>query len=274
MTTDAVEGGRYFAADAEADDELARLKLLEALSDPYTFRYLDGIGVRQGWRCLEVGAGAGSVVRWLSERVGPTGKVVAADLDPRFLGDISAGNVEVRRCDITQDDIEPASYDLVHCRALLMHMDDPADVLRRMATALRPGGWLVAEDGDFGTGESLDPAHPLAEAVHSCFRARIEFLSATNVMDLRYGRVLPVHMESLGLIELGNEAVTRVNHGGSAPSRYVVQSGQLIDDAIIANGVLAESEVVDARRALEDPAFIYRGALMQSVWGRRATEPA
>ncbi len=155
-----------------------------------------------------------------------------------------------------------------------MHMDDPADVLRRMAAALRPGGWLVAEDGDFGTVESLDPAHPLAEAFHSCFRARIEFLSATNVMDLRYGRVLPVHMESLGLIELGNEAVTRVNHGGSASSRYLVQSGQLIDDAIIAKGVLAESEVVDARRALEDPAFIYRGALMQSVWGRRATVPA
>ena len=274
MTTDAVEGGRYFAADAEADDELARLKLLEALCDPWTFRYLDGIGVRQGWRCLEVGAGAGSVVRWLSERVGSAGRVVAADLDPRFLGDLVAPNVEVRRCDITQDDIEPASYDLVHCRALLMHMDDPADVLRRMAAALRPGGWLVAEDGDFGIVESLDPAHPLAEAFHSCFRARIEFLSATNVMDLRYGRVLPVHMESLGLIELGNEAGTRVEHGGSAFSCYLVQSGQLIDDAIIAKGVLAESEVVDYRRALEDPAFMYRGALMQSVWGRRATEPA
>ena len=224
MTTDAVEDGRYFAADAEADDELARLKLLEALCDPWTFRYLDGIGVRQGWRCLEVGAGAGSVVRWLSERVGSAGRVVAADLDPRFLGDLRAPNVEVRRCDITQDDIEPASYDLVHTRALLMHMNDPADVLRRMAAALRPGGWLVAEDGDFGTVESLDPAHPLAEAFHSSFRARIEFLSATNVMDPRYGRVLPVHMESLGLIELGNEAVTWVDHGGSALSRYLVQS--------------------------------------------------
>ena len=183
MTTDAAEGGRYFAADAEADDELARLKLLEALCDPWTFRCLDGIGVRQGWRCLEVGAGAGSVVRWLSERVGSAGRVVAADLDPRFLGDLRAPNVEVRRCDITQDDIEPASYDLVHCRALLMHMNDPADVLRRMAAALRPGGWLVAEDADFGIVESLDPAHPLAEAFDSCFRARIEFLSATNVMD-------------------------------------------------------------------------------------------
>ena len=224
----------------------------------------------QAWLRI-VGAGAGSVVRWLSERVGLAGRVVAADLDPRFLGDLRAPNVEVRRCDITQDDIEPASYDLVHTRALLMHMNDPADVLRRMAGALRPGGRPVAEDGDYGTLESLDPAHPLAEAFHSSLRARIEFLSATNVMNPRYGRVPPVHMESLGLIELGNEAVTWVDHGASPLSRLWVQTWQLTDDAIIAKGGLAESEVVDARRALEDPAFDHRGALMQFVWGRRAT---
>jgi SAM-dependent methyltransferase len=52
----------------------------------------------------------------------------------------------VRRCDITVDDVEPASYDLVHSRFLLMHLDDPADALRRMAAALRPGGWFVAEE--------------------------------------------------------------------------------------------------------------------------------
>ena len=110
MTTDAAEGSRYFAADAKADDELARLKLLEAVCDPWTFRHLDGIGVRQGWRRLEVGAGAGSVVRWLSEPVGSAGRVVAGDLDPRFLGDlrapccattwphIPAGTSRARRC--------------------------------------------------------------------------------------------------------------------------------------------------------------------------------
>jgi len=81
---------------AEADEELARLKLLEAVCDPWTFRHLDGIGIRQGWRCLEVGAGAGSAVRWLSDRLGVAGRVVAADLDPRFRGDLRAPNVEVR----------------------------------------------------------------------------------------------------------------------------------------------------------------------------------
>lgn len=86
------------------------------------------------------------MVRWLSERVGQAGHVVAADLDSRFLGDLRAPNVEVRRCDITQDEFEPASYDLVHSRAVVVHMNDPADVLRRMVAALRPGGWLIAED--------------------------------------------------------------------------------------------------------------------------------
>lgn len=143
VKTDPARVARYFAADAEGGDELARLRLLEAEFDPRTFRYLDAIGVGAGWRCLEVGAGGGSVVRWLCEQVGPEGHVVAADIDPRFLDDVRKPNVEVRRCDITRDEIELGFYDLVHCRFLLMHLDDPADVLRRMAAALRPGGWLV-----------------------------------------------------------------------------------------------------------------------------------
>jgi hypothetical protein len=77
-------------------------------------------------------------------------------------------------------------------------------------------------------------------------------------------------MESLGLIELGNEAATLVDHGGSALSRFWVHTWQLTDDGMIANGAVTQSQVVDARRALEDPTFIYRGALMQAAWGRRS----
>src|SRR5882724_5901840 len=108
----------YFAADADAGDELARLRLIEDECDPQTFRYLETIGVGEGWRCLEVGAGAGSAVRWLSERVGPKGRVVATDIDPRFIGDLREPNIQVRRLDITCDDVEPGYYDLVHSRCL------------------------------------------------------------------------------------------------------------------------------------------------------------
>lgn len=107
---------QYVAADIDADTESRRLRLLEACRDPGTIRRLDRLGVSRGWGCLEVGAGHGSITRWLAERVGPTGSVIAADIDPRFLTDMPAG-VDVRRFDIRHDDLEVDTYDLVHCRA-------------------------------------------------------------------------------------------------------------------------------------------------------------
>jgi hypothetical protein len=56
-------GGHYFAADADSRDELARLRLLENECDPHTRRHIDTLGIGPGWRGLEVGAGAGAIVR-------------------------------------------------------------------------------------------------------------------------------------------------------------------------------------------------------------------
>lgn len=74
---------QYVAAEVNADTESGRLRLLEVCRDPGTIGRLDRLGVSCGWRCLEVGAGHGSIARWLAERVGPTGSVLAADIDPR-----------------------------------------------------------------------------------------------------------------------------------------------------------------------------------------------
>lgn len=269
MSHDDSQSDSYFWSDHQADDELTRLRLIEQFNDPSTLRQLDAIGVADGWRCLEVGAGAGSVVRWLSQRVGPAGNVVAADIDLRFLGDISARNVEVRRCDITQDAIEPSSYDLVHARNVLMHLRDPVAVLRRLIAALKPGGWLMVEDVDNGTVEAADPAHPCAAAFDRCAQARIAFLLASGVMDLRFARTLPVHIEQLGLIDVGNEGVAQVGPGRSPMSQLMIHSFRPMDDAMVANGVIAQSDASNAQRALKDPSFFYRGGLIVAVWGRK-----
>jgi SAM-dependent methyltransferase len=262
-------GGHYFAADADAHDELTRLQLLENECDPHTRRYLDAIGVGPGWSCLDVGAGAGAMVRWLAERVGPSGRVVAVDIDPRYLGDLCLPNVEVRHCDITLDDVEPESYDLVHCRFVLMHLDDPADALRRMTRALRPGGWLVAADPDNDVAGSVNSDHPLSELFDSCYRKRVEFASAARIADFRFGKVLLRYMEALGLGEMGNEGIARVVHGGDPFSDMWIKTWQRIDEAVVNHGVLSEPEVGGMRRAYEDPTFTYRTQLTQSVWGRK-----
>src|SRR5436309_6670469 len=115
-----VEQKQYFAADREFEDELGRLRLIEGKGDPFTTRLLTRLGVSRGWRCLEIGAGAGSIASWLADQVGPDGHVVATDIDPRFLRDLKAANVEVRRHDITREDVEADAFDLVHCRSLLV----------------------------------------------------------------------------------------------------------------------------------------------------------
>jgi SAM-dependent methyltransferase len=258
----------YFAADAEAGDELERLKLIEAAFDAHTFRHLDTIGVEIGWRCLEVGAGAGSVVRGLSERVGATGKVVAADIDPRFIGDLQQANIEVRRCDITCDDVEPAHYELVHSRLLLMHLADPTRVLERMAAALRPGGWLVCEECDGAVIRAIDAAHPRAGFFDTTFWKVWDFIATAGMMNPYLGPFLPSHIQCLGFIETGNEAVSWVAYGGDSWSRWWTQTLQRVNAIVIANGVISESEMAALCDTFKDPTFAYRGYGLLSAWGR------
>ncbi len=85
--------------------ERARLGLLEEYHDPLTVSQLDAIGVGEGWRCLDVGAGGGSVTRILAERVGISGSVLAVDLDTSLLDELASDRVEVRRHDLLSDQL-------------------------------------------------------------------------------------------------------------------------------------------------------------------------
>lgn len=58
-----------------------RLALMSRMLDPQMFFRLEQLGIAKVWKCLEVGAGNGSVAHWLAERVGPEGSVIASDID-------------------------------------------------------------------------------------------------------------------------------------------------------------------------------------------------
>ena len=112
--------------------ERERLAAIEAGLDPGTIESLEKIGVREGWHCLEVGAGAGSIAQWLCRRAGISGKVVATDLQTKFLEATDAPNLEVRKHDVTKEEFEPLAFDLVMARKVLEHLSDPSAALRRM----------------------------------------------------------------------------------------------------------------------------------------------
>ena len=141
-----------YLLDNRKDQAGDRFAALAAVYDPMTIGHFDRLGVGPGWRCLEIGAGGGSVVRYLSERVGPSGRVLATDIEPRFLDPLAdLGNVDVCRHDVVVDPLPEAEFDLVHARLVLVHVPERVMAIHRLVETLRPGGWLLIEDGDGAT---------------------------------------------------------------------------------------------------------------------------
>ena len=56
--------------------------------------------------------------------------------------------------------VPDASFDVVFCRYLLIHIADPLRVVREMMRVARPGGFVVAYEGDFS---SVGTSHPPCE---------------------------------------------------------------------------------------------------------------
>ncbi len=112
---------------------------------------LERIGVTAGWRCLDVGAGAGDVAVALSAMVGPTGRVYAVDSDPNAR-DVVAQAAAARGAQVValtqsgEDLLLPEPVDLAFARFLLLHVFDPAVVLRRMRQAVATTGWVVLQE--------------------------------------------------------------------------------------------------------------------------------
>lgn len=256
----------YFADKADHDEELSRLQKLEENRDPTTIRYLESLGIGKGWRCLEVGPGAGSIARWMADRVGRRGKIVAADINPRFLNDVRIPNLEVRQQDIAEDRIEEREYDLVHARLVLMHIPDPMRALRRMVKALRPGGWLLIEDGDLLSIQVVSKDHPDADTFVYVMNAVRRHLEKSHTFDTSFGRSLPDMFEAAGLVDIDNEVTLRVARGGDERFRGPFDRYR---DAILASGEVTAEEWETRNRCLDDPDFKWMGLSFVAAWGRR-----
>ena len=183
-----------------------RLAALAEALDAGTIRHLDSIGVGRGWRCLEVGAGGGSIAAWLSERVAGEGAVVATDLDTTVLRGLSRPNLEIRVHDVLEDDLPEGEFDLVHLRLLLAWLSEPQRALRRLATALKPGGRLLAEEMDF---TSVAPDPHLDSGAQGAFArvaaAHDAVLSGEHGFDLHYGRRVAGDLADAGLADVACE---------------------------------------------------------------------
>jgi SAM-dependent methyltransferase len=247
-----------------------RLRVLEELLDEGTIRQLDARGVEDGWRCLEVGAGGGSIATWLCRRVAPSGSVLATDIDTTVLAEISHPNLEIRVHDVLTGELPDGEFDLIHLRLLLAWLDGPQRALRRLIAALKPGGWLVAEEMDF-VSVVPDPRLPAEsqDLVARVVRAHNTVLAKRNGFDPFYGRRLVGDLEEAGLSEIGCEGRVSIWRGGEAGGRIWRLSMTQLREPIIESGMLTPADL-DAFSALcDDSRLRLQSQVTMAGWGRR-----
>ena len=265
-----MRGESPYLLDNRKDEAGDRFEALAALYDPMTIGHFDTIGVGAGWRCLEVGAGGGSVVRHLAERVGPTGGVLATDIEPRFLDGLAGlPNVDVARHDVVVDPLPEAEFDLVHARLVLIHVPERLVALRRLVEALRPGGWMLIEDGDgLVSGQScLDPRTD-DERLANRLRSGLLTMLQERGVDFGFGRSLLGLLRDQGLVDLAGDAYLPMS-----PAVRTLERANVLQlrDEFLERGVVTHEEVEHFLARLDDPLFTLAAPLVISAWGRRPT---
>jgi SAM-dependent methyltransferase len=262
-----------YLLDNRKDEAGDRFAALAAVYDPMTVGHFDLLGVGPGWRCLEVGAGGGSIVRHLSERVGPTGRILATDLEPLFLDPLAdLPNVEVCRHDIVVDPLPEEEFDLVHARLVLVHVPERLIALRRMVQALRPGGWLLIEDGDgvMTMHSCLDPQTD-DEHLANRMRSGLMELLAERGVDFGFARSLFRLLQGEGLVDVAGDGYVAFSDAVRTLERANILQ---LREMFVASGIVTEGEVERFVAWLDDPRPALAAPFLLSAWGRRPEAPA
>lgn len=257
---------RYVFDNARPQAEV-RFATVAEMYDPGTLRHLTELSVRPGWRCLEVGGGGGTIASWLCDQVGPNGRVTATDIDTRYLDRLTKANLKVERHDIVSDPLPEACFDLVHTRLVLMHIPERERVLRRLVLALKPRGWILAEEFDSLSVRSDPLANPV-ETPFKTFDVMYKVMASRGV-ELRCGRLLASRMSNLGLVEIAAEGRAFMWQGRSTAAEMFRANVEQLRGAILDTGLITDEEVEHDLMLLADKNSVFPSPTMWAVRARR-----
>ncbi len=201
--------------------EAARLRAQARLWDPVSHALFDRIGVRRGWKVLEVGPGQGSLHMELRRRVGGTVDAVersaafASTLE-RLVRKDGLGPSRIFFSDLIDADLPANTYDLIFARWVFLFLPDPAAHIRLLARALKPGGVLAIQDYHRDTFMLV----PRPERWDDFITADRAFF-ASQGGNVSIGVRLPGMMEAAGLRVSSIEQTTKADHPGSPTWNWV-----------------------------------------------------
>ena len=259
-TTDSssAEPSRYTFAGNIGEHAAQQRRVLGEILDEHTVDVLSRVGVASGWRCLDLGAGAGSITAWLANQVGPGGHVTALDLDTHQIQ--AADNVTVVTGDVRGADVRETSFDLIHARTMLVFLPDRERIVQKLAGALKPGGTLVISDfAEPATPLLLHSPSPPAAEAYDLFQRLVPVVMQANGGDPYWGRRVPLAVRAAGLIDVNTVVHTRLWYGGQAGNLLHLHNSYLLQEALLARGMTTD-QLDLLRVAMVDPqtmAYLY-----------------
>jgi SAM-dependent methyltransferase len=236
---------------------------------------LDRVGPLLGACVLDLGCGPSGTLELLSERVGPSGRVVGMDLDPVHVAHArelvqarGLANVEVLEADATCTGLPSGGFDLISSRLLLVNIPSAARVVTEMARLLRPGGWVLGQEADCVF--ICEPPHPAFSRLMEVFVTLYEQDGA----DCNIGRRLPEMYRAAGLIDAGAEVHAEMWPADHPRRAIMIDLVRAMRPKILARGLLAAAELDElereARAHLADPQTLCLPYLYFLAWARKA----
>ncbi|MEV6395502.1 class I SAM-dependent methyltransferase [Streptomyces sp. NPDC051907] len=267
---DAPDGGRYGEAvfRPEQAGEGERIDFGALAYDDITMARLRTLGVGPGWRCLDVGAGTGTVSRRLLDEAG-VASVLAVDRDVRFLDAQPVPGLDVLEADVTASDFAPGRFQLVHARFVLMHLPEHDRLITKLAELVAPGGVLVLSDAVDLTSDRT-PSTPYTMVM----RAMWQGLRATIGTDVSWVPSYPHLLRGAGLVPVAAEIHVPPLLPGSPISRFWADTWERSRAAMLATGLVDDTSVDAAVRYLGSDECAALSAGMLTVWGWKSGEAA
>jgi SAM-dependent methyltransferase len=172
------------------DEELARLRFQHQAWVEAAYALWNRAGLCAGQTVLDLGCGPGFTSFELAHVVGPSGRVIARDVSPRFLEflrsecDRTGAPVKPSLGTVEALDLPPESIDAAYARWLFCWLPEPAEALKRVARVLKPGGVVVIQDYiDWGAMKAVPRDEVFDEVILACMQSWAEGGGTINIGD-------------------------------------------------------------------------------------------
>jgi ubiquinone/menaquinone biosynthesis C-methylase UbiE len=235
----------------------------------------DQTAITSGARVVEIGCGPHGCLDLLSERVGPTGRVVGVErsaeavaLARALISQRNLRNVDVLEGDARATGLPRASFDVVTSRLVLVNVPQPEQIVAEAVALVRTGGWVAFHEADYVSHVCDPPSNAWTNLVEL-----LQTYSARNGIDPLIGRKLPRLLREAGLTDIHVNPIIHVYPPGHGRRNLLLDFSENLSERFVAQKLIGEQELAGLKAELShhlaDPDTLVVSHLYFQAWGRK-----